>query len=202
MFKPLMNFVLQHLMQQNSWTAPLLQPYANHTLRIDFKVAQTTLTILDNGQLAMAADSAEADATLHLPPSLVMRLLRKDPLAISLIKMDGDAGLGSEIGKILAQVRWDVEDDLSKLVGDVAAYQIVQLAQSRVQNIGSQARNLGEMLIEYWQEEHPLLAKKQAVDTFNQAVDTLREDTDRLQQRIQRLLNQVQPASDAPQAGN
>ena len=125
MFKPLMNFVLQHLMQQNSWTAPLLQPYANHTLCIDFKVAQANLTILDNGQLAVAADSASADATLHLPPSLVMRLLRQDPQAHSLIKIDGDAALGTEVGKILAQVRWDVEGDLSALVGDVAAYQLV-----------------------------------------------------------------------------
>lgn len=187
MFKPLMNFVLQHLMQQNSWTAPMLQAHANRNLCIDFKVAQATLTILDNGQLAVAADSAEADATLHLPPSLVMRLLRQDPLATSLIKIDGDAALGSEVGKILAQVRWDVEGDLSALVGDVAAYQIVQLAQGKLETLANNAQNLGEMLVEYWQEERPILAKKQAIEAFNRGVDQLREDTDRLQQRVARL---------------
>ena len=188
MFKPLMQFVLQHLMQQNHWTAPLLQPYANQTISLDFKVAQVPLTILQNGELAMAADSATADATIHLPPSLAMRLLRKDPLATSLIKIDGDTALGIEIGKILSAIRWDVEDDLSKVVGDIAAYQVVQLGQQKLKRIQDHAKNLGEMLVEYWQEEQPMIAKKSAVAQFNQAVDQLREDADRLQYRVEKLL--------------
>lgn len=192
MFKPLIQFVLQHLMQQNAWTAPLLQPFANHTLRIDFKVAQAMLTILDNGELAVAADSATADATIHLPPSLAMRLLRHDPLAASLIKIDGDAGLATEVGKIMAGVRWDVEGDLSKVVGDIAAYQIVQLGQKKFDSMRNHAHTLTDMLVEYWQEERPLIAKKTAIDSFNRAVDTLREDTDRLQLRLDKLVTASQ----------
>jgi len=195
MFKPLIQFVLQHLMQQNSWTALLLQPYAHKNLRLDFKVAQATLTILNNGELAVAGDSAEADATIHLPPSLAMRLLRQDPLAHSLIKIDGDTALGIEVGKILSAIRWDIEDDLSKVVGDVAAYQVVQIGQEKLQRWQSQAKNLGEMLVEYWQEEQPIIAKKTRVEQFNQAVDQLREDTDRLQQRVNKLLAATSPES-------
>lgn len=188
MFKPLIQFVLQHLMQQNDWTAPLLQPYANQTLGFDFKVAQVNLTILQNGELAVAADSAIADATIHLPPSLVMRLMRKDPLASSLIKIEGDVSLGVEVGKILSAVRWDVEGDLSKVVGDMAAYQVVELGQEKFKQLQANAKNLGEMLVEYWQEEQPLLAKKTSIDHFNQSVDRLREDADRLQSRVEKLL--------------
>lgn len=188
MFKPLIQFVLQHLMQQNSWTAPLLQPYANQTIRMDFKVAQVTLTILQNGELAVAADSANPDATIHLPPSLVMRLLRKDPLASNLVKIDGDVGLGIEVGKIFSAIRWDVEDDLSKVVGDVAAYQVVQVGQEKFRQLQANAKNLGEMLVEYWQEEQPLMAKKSSIESFNQSVDRLREDADRLQSRVDKLL--------------
>lgn len=193
MFKPLIQFVLQHLMQQNSWTAPLLQPYAHKNLRIDFKVAQVMLTILNSGELAIAADSATADATIHLPPSLAMRLLRQDPLAYSLIKIEGDATLGMEVGKILSAIRWDVEDDLSKIVGDIAAYQVVQLGQEKLQRWQGQAKNLGEMLVEYWQEERPIIAKKIHIEQFNRSVDRLREDTDRLEQRVEKLLAAATP---------
>lgn len=188
MFKPLIQFVLQHLMQQNSWTAPLLQPHAHKHVLLDFKVAQTMLTILNDGTLAVAGDAAQADATIHLPPSLAMRLLRKDPLAHSLIKIDGDTALGMEVGKILAAVRWDIEDDLSKVVGDIAAYQVVQMSQEKLHRWQSQAKNLSEMLVEYWQEEQPILAKKTRIEQFNRSVDQLREDTDRLQQRVDKLL--------------
>lgn len=194
MFKPLIQFVLQHLMQQNSWTAPLLQPYAHKNVCIDFKVAQTTLTILNNGELAVAGETGQADATIHMPPSLAMRLLRQDPLAHSLIKIDGDAALGMAVGKILSAVRWDIEDDLSKVVGDMAAYQVVQMSQEKLQRWQSQAKNLSEMLVEYWQEEQPIIAKKTRVEQFNQSVDQLREDTDRLQQRVDRLLAATLPA--------
>lgn len=188
MFKPLIQFVLQHLMQQNSWTAPLLQPHAHKQVLLDFKVAQTMLTILNDGTLAVAGDAAQADATIHLPPSLAMRLLRKDPLAHSLIKIDGDTTLGMEVGKILAAVRWDIEDDLSKVVGDIAAYQVVQMSQEKLHRWQSQAKNLSEILVEYWQEEQPILAKKTRIEQFNRSVDQLREDTDRLQQRVDKLL--------------
>ena len=117
-----------------------------------------------------------------------MRLLRQDPLAHSLIKINGDTALGIEVGKILSAIRWDIEDDLSKVVGDIAAYQVVQIGQEKLQRWQSQAKNLGEMLVEYWQEEQPIIAKKTRVEQFNQAVDQLREDTDRLQQRVNKLL--------------
>ncbi len=175
-------------MQQNSWTAPLLQPHAHKQVLLDFKVAQTMLTILNDGTLAVAGDAAQADATIHLPPSLAMRLLRKDPLAHSLIKIDGDTTLGMEVGKILAAVRWDIEDDLRKVVGDIAAYQVVQMSQEKLHRWQSQAKNLSEMLVEYWQEEQPILAKKTRIEQFNRSVDQLREDTDRLQQRVDKLL--------------
>jgi ubiquinone biosynthesis accessory factor UbiJ len=194
MFKPLIQFVLQHLMQQNDWTAPRLQAYANQTLGFDFKVAQVNLTILPNGELAVAADSATADACIHLPPSLIMRLLRKDPLAASLIKIDGDAALGIEVGKILSAVRWDVEGDLSKVVGDIAAYQVVELGQEKFKQLQANAKNVGEMLVEYWQEEQPLIAKKSSIEHFNQSVDRLREDADRLQSRVAKLLAAATPS--------
>jgi ubiquinone biosynthesis accessory factor UbiJ len=194
MFKPLIQFMLQHLMQQNRWTAPKLQPFAHHHICLDFKVAQVMLTVLSNGELAVAGETATADATIHLPPSLAMRLLRQDPQAHSLIKIDGDSTLGMEIGKILAAIRWDVEEDLSKVVGDVAAFEVVKLSQQTMQHLQSQAKNLGEMLVEYWQEEQPLLAKKTRIEQFNQAVDQLREDTDRLQQRVEKLLAKKLPS--------
>lgn len=189
----MMQFVLQHLMQQNDWTAPLLQPYAEQTIAIDFKVASALLTILSNGALAMAADTAIPNATLHLPPSLVMRLLRQSPDAHRLIKIDGDAALGMAVGKILAQMRWDVEQDLSQVVGDLAAYELIQLGQHRFAEWQTQGRTLAEMLREYLQEEQALLAKTPAISEFNRAVDQLREDTDRLQARLARLTTHLTP---------
>lgn len=175
-------------MQQNRWAGPRLQPYAHSHICLDFKVAQVMLTVLSNGELTIAGEIGTAEATIHLPPSLVMRLLRQDPQAHSLIKIEGNSALGMEIGKIMAAIRWDVEEDLSIVVGDLAAFEVVKLSQQTMQHLHTKAKNLGDMLVEYWQEEQPLLAKKNHIAQFNQAVDQLREDIDRLQQRVEKLL--------------
>ncbi len=192
MFKPLIQFVIAHLMQQNSWAAPMLQPYAQHTLCLDFKVAQVSLTILEHGQLAVAADTAVADATLHLPPALVMRLLRQDPLAHSLIKIDGDAGLAAEVSKLLAAMRWDVEGDLSRLVGDVAAYEVIRFGKQQWQSMQNGVNEVADMLVEYMQEERRWLVSRHELETFYRAVDEARDHSERLAARLERLTARVE----------
>lgn len=189
MFKPLIQLVLKHLMAQNAWAATQLTPFAQRTFTIDFKVSQVTLTVLEHGELVIAADTASSDAIMHLPPSLALRLIRQDPLAMQLVKIEGDSAFATEIAKVLAGIRWDIEGDLSHIVGDVAAYQMVQLSQQTFQHMRRGSQQLSEMLVEYWQEERPLLAKKAGVLHFNQAVDTLREDLARLQARVDKLVN-------------
>lgn len=193
MFKPLIQFVVAHLMQQNSWAAPLLQAHAQTTVCLDFKVARVLLTILENGQLAVAADTAEADATVHLPPALVMRLLRQDPLAHSLIKIEGDAGLATEVSKLLAAMRWDVEADLSRLVGDVAAYEVIRLGKQQWQQMQHSVGELADMLVEYLQEERRWLVGAAELNRFNRAVDEARDHSERLAARVARLQSQTAP---------
>ena len=49
------------------------------------------------------------------------------------------------------------------------------------------ASNLAQSLAEYWSEERPLVASREAVRGFIQAVDALRDDVERLEKRIERL---------------
>lgn len=186
-FNPLIQTVLKHVLAQNTWAAAQLKPFAERSICIDFKVAKLTITILANGEMVPAADTVIADATLHLPPSLALRLLRQDPHAMQLVKIDGDSAFATEIGQVFANIRWDIEDDLSHVIGDMAAYQVVQLTQQSFQQLRQSGKQLSEMWVEYWQEEQPMLAKKAAVAHFNSAVDTLREDVARLQARVDRL---------------
>ncbi|HNZ57692.1 MAG TPA: hypothetical protein PKL58_10075, partial [Methylophilaceae bacterium] len=83
-----------------------------------------------------------------------------------------------------AHMRWDYEDDLSKLVGDIPAYQIADFGRKAVGSIKETSTNLAEMLSEYWQEEMPVIAKKRHVEQFNSEVDTLRADVARLEKKL------------------
>jgi ubiquinone biosynthesis protein UbiJ len=191
MLKQLSTHIIQHLLAQNEWAAPMLQPFASKAVQLNFVLLKTSLVILENGNLAIAGETNVPDATITIPPSLLLRLMAKDEAAKLQIRVDGDTHLATTLAKVLSHVRWDYEDDLSKLTGDVSANKIGEFTRQSVSTVKDTAINLAEMLSEYWQEEKPLLAKKRHVEQFNTEVDTLRADVERLEKRLNKLANKT-----------
>jgi ubiquinone biosynthesis protein UbiJ len=202
MFKSISTRVLQHLITQNSWANEILQPFAGKSVLFNIALFNTTLVILENGSLAIAGEANIPDANVTIPPSLLLRLLAKDETARMQIDIEGDTHLAAELAKVLTNMRWDYEEDLSKVVGDVPAYKIGQFTRQAAASVKDTGINLASMLSEYWQEENPLIAKKRHVEQFNSEVDTLRADTERLEKRLAKLSQAAaddnKPASKSP----
>jgi len=196
MLKQLSTHIIQHLLAQNEWAAPMLQPFASKAVQLNFVLLKTSLVILENGSLAIAGETNVPDATITIPPSLLLRLMAKDESAKLQIKVDGDTHLATALAKVLSHVRWDYEDDLSKLTGDVSANKIGEFTRQSVSSVKDTAINLAEMLSEYWQEEKPLLAKKRHVEQFNTEVDTLRADVERIEKRLNKLTKKLNTSTD------
>ena len=183
--------LLQHLIAQNSWACPLLQPHAGKCVAFKLGFFSRSLTILEDGSLAIAGDSHAADASVSLTPSLALRLLSGDEAAKRQVTISGDTQLAAELAKVLSAMRWDFEDDASKLVGDVAAHKIGQTLRGIAATGKETGSNLAAMLSEYWQEEMPLIAKKRQVEAFNSDVDTLRADLARFEKKFAKLQQQL-----------
>ena len=185
MLKPLATHFLQHLTNQNNWSRAYLLPFAGKVVQLDIAFIKTNLLVLEDGSLSIAGETATPEANIHAPPSLVLRILAGDESAKTQIKIDGDAHLAAELGKVLALMRWDIEEDLSKVVGDIAANKTASAAKSVFFEAKKQTTNAAEMLTEFWQEEKPILAKKRHVAQFNDDVDTLRSDVARFEKRLE-----------------
>ncbi len=198
MFKPLSARFLQHITNQNSWSRAYLVGFAGKVVQFDFSLFKTHLIILEDGSLSMAGDTASADAVIHLPPSLAMRLMAQDEAAKLQIKIDGDTHLATELSKVLQQMRWDVEEDLSHFIGDIAANKLVAGSQKVAQETKKQSVNMAEMLSEYWQEEKPTIAKKWQVEKFMQDVDTLKSDMARFEKKLQKLTKTAPNPAESP----
>lgn len=197
MIAPLVTRFLQHITAQNNWARPYLTPFAGQTICFDFSLMQAHLIILEDGSLATAPDKTLADATVHIPPSLGMRLISGDAQAKSLIKIDGDMHLATEVSKVLQQMRWDIEEDISHVVGDIAAFKLGEVSKSMFAQVKKQSTDLADMVTEYWQEEKNILAKKKHVTQFNDAVDTLRHDVDRFEKRLEKITQAIQSTAEA-----
>jgi len=192
MFKPIASQLLQHLTNQNNWSRKYLMPHAGKVVQFTIALIKTKLLILEDGSLGIASNNAIADAVIHIPPTLALRLAANDEAAKMLIKIDGDSHLATELGKVMQYMRWDVEEDLSKAVGDITANKMVSASKQAFTSVKKQSVNMMEMMTEFWQEEQPILAKKWQVEKFNTDVDTIKSDVTRFDKKIKKLQKKLQ----------
>jgi ubiquinone biosynthesis protein UbiJ len=118
--------------------------------------------------------------------------LAKDEAAAKEAQLEGDIELATALSKVLQNLEWEYEEDLSRVVGDISANKIATFGRETVAGIKKQSFNAAEMLAEYWQEEQPMIAKKRDVQQFISDVDTLRDDVERLNKRFEKLIKGIE----------
>ena len=79
--------------------------------------------------------------------------------------------------------RSDVEEDLSRVFGDIAAHRIVQAGNELKRWQRETADSIARSAVAYWTEEQPLIAARD-IERFVREVDALRDDVARLEQHI------------------
>ena len=84
-------------------------------------------------------------------------------------------------------MRWDIEDDLAPIFGDVAARRLAKGASGFVAWHQRQALALSQNLIEYFSFEKPLIVRRSDFGAFVRDVGQVLDTTERLELRIDAL---------------
>ena len=178
---------INHLLRSASWARERLRPIAGRTARFCVAPFTFTFVILASGEIADAAPAGDADASFTLSPGIAMRVLSGDQNAWQQVAVTGDTGVAREILYIAQNLRWDIEEDLSRVFGDVAAHRMVRTGNELNRWRRETAASFANSLATYWTEERPLIASRANVERFVRDVDELRDDVARLEKRINGL---------------
>ena len=180
---------VNHLLRSAGWAREELRRYSGRTVRFETFPFALSLTVLDTGEVALAEATATPAVTARLTPGLMLRLAARDDAAWQDVEISGDTDFAQAIHHVARNLRWDVEEDLSRVFGDVTAHRMAETGRT-FNRWGAQAlENTGRAFAEYWTEEQPLIAGRRDLDEFNRAVDALRDDVARLEKRIENLAN-------------
>lgn len=172
----------------------LLRPHANKVARFQSGPFDLALAVTAEGAVEVASRVAPIDLDVRIPPGLLSRLARRDESAEREIAFTGDAALGAVVRHLFRHLRWDVEADVGKLLGDgvaadIAAHRVVGTLKDLSSWQHEASDRLGANIREYLTEERPALVPRRDIERFGRDVDTLRDDVARLEARI-RLLRQ------------
>lgn len=187
MFDPAAVGFINHLLRGAGWARDEFKRFAGRSARFEAFPFTLSLTVLDSGEVALADAAATPIVTARVTPGLMLRLAARDETAWQDIEIAGDTDFAAAIHHVARNLRWDVEEDLSRVFGDIAAHRMAETGRT-LNRWGAQAlENTGRAFAEYWTEERPLIAGRRDLDEFNRAVDALRDDVARLEKRIENL---------------
>ena len=179
---------INHLLAAEPWARAQLVPHVNKTLHVVAQPFTIKLSVAPDGSVARAVASAVPDTTVTLPSSAIARALTGggDGLMRDM-RLDGDADFAHAASMLARHLRWDVEEDLSKVIGDAAAHRIVATARTVNDEIKRTHEKVAAGITEYLLEENPQLVRPRAVQMLADGVRKLRDDIARLEKRADRL---------------
>ena len=118
--------LVNHVLMQEPQAMERLKRQSGKVVRATWSRLELVLQATPAGLLALA-DSAKT-------PDLVLAVPETSPVALAQtlmqgqrpqVDIQGDVQLAAEVAWLVDNVRWDVEEDLSRLLGDAAAHTLV-----------------------------------------------------------------------------
>jgi ubiquinone biosynthesis accessory factor UbiJ len=118
---------LNHVLQQENEAMARISRQKGQVVQVSIAQIAMKLVATPAGLLDLAAAGSKPDLTLTVtdtnPLSLVQATSRGDKPAI---QIQGDVQLAAEVNWLVDHVRWDAEEDLSRIIGDAPAHGAMQ----------------------------------------------------------------------------
>lgn len=178
---------VNHLLDQAPWARAKLMPFAGHGAQIAFPFMVAAFRVTETGTLAAAAPETPPEVVISLPATAPLLALQGSDALMRAARLEGSAEFAQALSEVLHNLRWDAEEDLSRVLGDMVAHRLVSTAHLLASGHQQVVRSLEENLAEYFTEELPLIARRSAIADFSRQVDILRDDLARLEKRLTKL---------------
>lgn len=122
--------LLNHVLQQEPEAQARLKRQNGRVALVQWRAFTLQLVATPAGLFDLATGAATPDLTLSVTEASPFELAQKTLMGEKPgVRIEGDVQLAAEVNWLVDHVRWDLEEDLSKIVGDVAAHRLGDLAR-------------------------------------------------------------------------
>lgn len=148
------------------------------------------VTAADDDLRLSLTDDPASDCTIRGLPITLLRAGMSGTatgLRQGAAEVAGDPGVAQDFQRLLDLAKPDWEEELSRIVGDIAAHQLGNLARGLVQWGRKAADTLAQDSGEFLTEESRNIPTRFEIEEFLDEVDRLRDDVDRFAARLERV---------------
>jgi len=183
--------VFNRLLSRAPWARQRLQPHAGLVAQLNAPPIRLMFEVSAEGMLQSAAKT-NPDVVLTLPLAVLGQFATGQvDAAMRSVHIQGNAEFADALGFVFRNLRWDAEEDLAQIFGDVAAHRLANTGRAVVAAQRRMVENVAGNLVEYLTEEQPMLVARALNEQFADALRALRDAVARTEKRIDRLQTRV-----------
>jgi ubiquinone biosynthesis accessory factor UbiJ len=182
---------INHLLATAEWARAILAGHAGKVALFEVFPLRIAVGVQSDGTLREAPADASPAAVIRFSHAAALQILADREAAWRNAEVQGDTAFASAISKVAANLSWDVEEDLSKVFGDIAAHRMAEAGRSVAAWPTQAAASFAGSIAEFLTEERHLLVTSLRAGEFVREVDELRDAVERLDKRIERLRHLV-----------
>lgn len=128
--------LINHVLMQEPQAMERMARQKERVLRFQWRSMTFMVVVTPAGLLDVAAPDAASALSLVIteesPLVIAQELMRGGKPTV---RIEGDVQLAAEVSWLIDHVRWDIEEDMARVVGDAPAHALVQAASSMAQAI-------------------------------------------------------------------
>ena len=160
-------FLANQLLSREAWARARLEPFDGQSFEVHLPFVAPLLLSLHQGKIEPGGAYPAAIVTLG--------------------GVTGSSGLADELRYLAKHLRPDIAEELSRIVGDVAAERIVGSARSLARWQADAAQRLVEAVADFAIEERRMLVRRPELAGLAARVEDLQQRLERLAERMDRL---------------
>jgi ubiquinone biosynthesis protein UbiJ len=128
--------LLNHVLAQEPEAMTRLSRQKGRVVLFHWREFEFKLRLTPAGLLDLAPPDAASDLTLSVtepsPVALMQAALAGDKPGV---RIEGDVQLAAEVNWLVDHVRWDIEEDLARIVGDAPAHGLAGAARRALESL-------------------------------------------------------------------
>ena len=150
--------------------------------------AELCLRPNESGMTVSLATSDDPDVRIAATSGDLLRMVRGSQTPPPRLVISGDAELAQAVRALFRRVRFDPDERLAALIGDMPAHQLGRAFRAAAAFGRDTFDSVAGMAGEYLQYEARTLPTKAEVAGFVDAVDAVRDDVERAAARVESML--------------
>lgn len=179
---------VNHLLAREPWARERLRHHVGASARLAMSAIDLRLRVGEDGYLAAAEPDHACDVGISVPPAALADFAGGGQAAVMRhVKIEGDAEFANTVSYLAQHLRWEVAEDLSKVIGDAAAHRVTETGKAAVAGARRTGGTLARSLADFLVEEHPMLVARPRLDAMRTEIGMLRDDLARLEKRIEKI---------------